>query len=396
MNPPPKRFDRLSIAAVAAATAGGANFIAGEFGMPISASLAIAVASTFLACLLIPSRRRHAAEEGNRDVCEALPQPQAQEPAPEPPEQDCNVCLQQFPVFERVFERISSFNSSVSEETEAAAHSLISRLQTVDASVCDLLEYMDNSYKSVLTIVERTEEGINDNRRVIGAFLERRNEDIAASEARLGNIESMAAELASATKSIRGIAHQTNMLALNATIEASRAGEFGAGFAVVALEVKTLAKLSDKAAQDIGLGIESLRSAIHESMVSLVGDRIKSEQAELGSVSTSIGALTQQTEKLIAFELEMLSKVQSESASIGDSVVQLIGSIQFQDVTRQRLDHLNKLSDLARQQLLQISAAMKSGFVVNLPNIDGLAAAAEEEGPSPPRREVNGAMIELF
>ncbi len=61
-------------------------------------------------------------------------------------------------------------------------------------------------------------------------------------------------------KVITSIAEQTNPLALNATIEAARAGEAVKGFAVVANEVKELAKETAKATEDISQKIETIQT----------------------------------------------------------------------------------------------------------------------------------------
>ncbi|MBG0563727.1 methyl-accepting chemotaxis protein [Actinoplanes aureus] len=110
------------------------------------------------------------------------------------------------------------------------------------------------------------------------------------------DLDDKAARIGGIVGAITRIAGQTNLLALNAAIEAARAGTQGAGFAVVAGEVRTLAEESGEAAQTIAALVAEIQQTSAEA-VTVVDDqargafeRIAGGTAELHSALDAVGS----------------------------------------------------------------------------------------------------------
>jgi methyl-accepting chemotaxis protein len=146
--------------------------------------------------------------------------------------------------------------SDSSLKTERASHSLTDSAQTIAkgaSSNVASLEEVDMSIEELTSMVEKNSDAstrAND----LMARVDKQAHDARISMQQIKDsmdqIGNSGREIRKIVKTIDEIAYQTNLLALNAAVEAARAGESGAGFAVVAEEVRGLAVKSGEAVQN--------------------------------------------------------------------------------------------------------------------------------------------------
>jgi len=95
------------------------------------------------------------------------------------------------------------------------------------------------------------------------------NDKVLEVTQRLQGLQADTQNIVSVLDVIKSVADQTNLLALNAAIEAARAGEQGRGFAVVADEVRSLAKRTQTSATEIEGLVNSLVNSAEGSVVTM-------------------------------------------------------------------------------------------------------------------------------
>jgi methyl-accepting chemotaxis protein len=159
--------------------------------------------------------------------------------------------------------------------------------------------------------------------------------------AAMGAIKASGGDIAKIIKTIDEIAFQTNILALNAAVEAARAGAAGAGFSVVADEVRRLAQRCAEAAKETAAKVED---AVQKSAK---GADISSQVAS--SLAEIVGQARQVDE--LAGEVAHASQEQSQGiAQVNIAVTQM------DKVTQSNAAHAEESASSAEEMMAQAEA----------------------------------------
>jgi methyl-accepting chemotaxis protein len=257
--------------------------------------------------------------------------------------------------------QVSSAAGQVSSASQALAEGSSEQAASLEETSASL-EEMASMTKRNAESAHQAKELSNQTRASADAGAGRMKEMTDAMAA----IKSSSDDIAKIIKTIDEIAFQTNILALNAAVEAARAGEAGAGFAVVAEEVRALAQRSAQAAKETAGKIED---AIR-----------KSEQgvAISSSVAQSLAEIVEKARKVDAFVAEIAQASQEQTQGIGQ-VNTAVG--QMDKVTQSNASNAEETAAAAAELNSQASTLLEA--VAGLEKLVGGHRGPATEAPTP-------------
>nr|MBF0222097.1 hypothetical protein [Desulfobulbaceae bacterium] len=213
-------------------------------------------------------------------------------------------------VVKKIKEAVSEIESSCANITaESGVTSKTSeRNADIATEMAAAIEESSASLEEISSMVKQTDENASNTERKMKEnmlTIEQANSDVVGLKENMMTIKNDTDKISKIMTEIDAIAFQTNLLALNAAVEAARAGEAGAGFAVVAEEVRNLALRTTES------------STSTQSLIEVAIRNVNAGLSAVDKVDVAMADISQSTKANTALIVEISTAMHQQTEGIG-------------------------------------------------------------------------------
>ncbi|MAN51376.1 MULTISPECIES: methyl-accepting chemotaxis protein [unclassified Marinimicrobium] len=213
-----------------------------------------------------------------------------------------------------------------------------------------------NNASGAAEAANQADEGARRGRSVMESTLDSINHlsnDVNSVAEAMRQLEGETNRIGSVLEVIQNVAEQTNLLALNAAIEAARAGEQGRGFAVVADEVRTLARRTQDSTREIAEIIDAVQAGAANAMSAMAASQEQAQNtvASAGEAGEAIAEITRAVASISEMNAQIATAAEEQSYAAEEinknieRVVELVqGAHQSAQGSTKTARDLNELS----------------------------------------------------
>ncbi len=239
-------------------------------------------------------------------------------------------------------ERVEQAARSIARKAETTEREVLAQRDNTDqvasattemaASAVQVRENAIHTTRKSMATAESASTGESLARNAVEG-IEALNTEVQDGARRIEQLDQRTSQMSDMLKVISDIADQTNLLALNAAIEAARAGEQGRGFAVVADEVRALARRTQDSTEDIRNTINGLKTEVVDCVETMrhASDMAEQQVQAILKVETELQTIAAAVREITDLnqEMESAANEQSEvSESINHNVIEISRSAE--------------------------------------------------------------------
>ncbi|TAF07982.1 MAG: methyl-accepting chemotaxis protein, partial [Nostocales cyanobacterium] len=245
-------------------------------------------------------------------------------------------------------------------EQLASTNEVAATAQEIAATSRNLVKMMER----VAEMTKQTANGASESRDELQEMentMRQLTEATNSITSKLGIMNKKASNINNVVVTITKVADQTSILSLNAAIEAEKAGEYGAGFAVVAREIRRLANQTAVATLEIEQIVKDMQSAVSVGVMEMdkFNNSVNNSVDKVGKISNQIGKVINQVQSLPPQFIQVSESMEEQSqgaTQISEAMEQLTdASQQTVDALRETNGALEQLEEAAQLLRSEIS-----------------------------------------